>query len=117
MPIRYPIALAVTSLFLLAAPAWAQPSATQDRHRGRLATPAPARARSAAPEQLYSRRALRRARIIVQMRLFELREERLERVERAIERRLPAADILRSALPPLRAAKCHRKGTRCAHFP
>ena len=117
MPIRYRVALAVTSLSLLAVPAWGQPSATQDRHRGRPAAAVPARARSTAPEQLYSRRALRRARIIVQMRLFELREERLERVERAIERRLPAADILRSALPPLRAAKCHRKGTRCAHFP
>ena len=39
---------------------------------------------------LYSRRALLRVRTLLQMRLFELRKARLERVERAIERNLPS---------------------------
>jgi hypothetical protein len=43
-----------------------------------------------APSALYSRRALRRARILLQLRLLQLREERLERVRQIIERRLPS---------------------------
>ena len=40
------------------------------------------------PEQLFSRRALRRARLLIQMRMLELRDERLECVRGAILRRL-----------------------------
>jgi hypothetical protein len=43
----------------------------------------------AAPGDLFSKRALRRARLIIQMRMLELREERLECVRAAILRRLP----------------------------
>jgi hypothetical protein len=43
-----------------------------------------------APSALLSRRALRNARLLIQMRLLELRAERLECVRAAILRRLPA---------------------------
>jgi hypothetical protein len=42
-----------------------------------------------APEELYSRRALRRARLLIQMRMLQLRDERLECIREAILRRLP----------------------------
>ncbi|MDE2482671.1 MAG: hypothetical protein KGN02_10820 [bacterium] len=38
---------------------------------------------------LYSARALRRARLLLQLRLLELREERLERVREVILHRIP----------------------------
>ena len=41
-------------------------------------------------DALFSRRAMRSARLLIQMRLLELREERLECVRAAILRRLPA---------------------------
>lgn len=41
------------------------------------------------PEELYSRRALRRARLIIEMRLLEFRKERLECIRSAILRQLP----------------------------
>lgn len=44
---------------------------------------------------LYSRRALRRARIILQLKLLELRSERLERVRKAVERRIPIDELLK----------------------
>jgi hypothetical protein len=55
-------------------------------------SPKPSAAASApasAPGDIFSKRALRRAQLIVQMRMLELREERLEQVRAAIERRLP----------------------------
>lgn len=45
--------------------------------------------RVTAPEELYARRALRRVRLIIEMRLLQLREERLECVRQAILRNLP----------------------------
>ncbi len=53
-------------------------------------SPAPsAGPHDAAPSALLSRRALRNARLLIQMRLLELRAERLECVRAAILRRLP----------------------------
>lgn len=52
--------------------------------------PPPAAASApAVPGTLFSKSALRRARLIIQMRMLELREERLECVRAAILRRLP----------------------------
>ncbi len=45
---------------------------------------------------LYSARAIRRARTLLQLRMLELREARLERVRAVIERRLPVDALLRS---------------------
>jgi hypothetical protein len=41
------------------------------------------------PEELFSRRALRRARLLIQMRVMQFREERLECIREALRRRLP----------------------------
>jgi len=56
-----------------------------------------------APEALYARRALRRARLIIELRLLEFRKERLECVRQAILRNLP---------PDLRPAQEASKGAR-----
>jgi hypothetical protein len=61
--------------------------------------PSPAPAHSAAPrlplaispDELFSRRALRQARILIQMRVLQLRDERLECVREALMRQLPDA--------------------------
>ncbi|MFN2448505.1 MAG: hypothetical protein ABR508_01755 [Candidatus Baltobacteraceae bacterium] len=47
-----------------------------------------------APPGLYSARALRRARSVLQLRLLELRKQRLERVLHAIQCGFPANRIL-----------------------
>jgi hypothetical protein len=51
-------------------------------------SPSPA---AVSPDQLFSRRALRRARLLIQMRLLQLHDERLECVRQALLRRLPGA--------------------------
>ena len=40
-------------------------------------------------DELLSKRALRRAKLLIQLRLYELRDERLQCVRKAILRRLP----------------------------
>jgi hypothetical protein len=44
---------------------------------------------------LFSRQALRRTRIILQLKLLELRSERLERVRKAIEKGIPIDELLK----------------------
>jgi hypothetical protein len=75
--------VALLSTLLGAAPATAQ-------------SPAPAysaapRSKTVSPDELFSRRALRQARILIQMRLLQLRDERLECVREALRRQLPDA--------------------------
>ena len=54
------------------------------------ATPSPRpSAASTLPDELFSRRAVRHARLLIQMRMLQLRDERLECVREAILRRLP----------------------------
>jgi hypothetical protein len=43
------------------------------------------------PDELYSRRALRRARLLIQMRVMEMREGRLECIREALRHQLPSA--------------------------
>lgn len=53
--------------------------------------PRPAAHASTAPlsaDELFSKRALRRARLLIQMRMFEFRKERLECVREALLRQL-----------------------------
>ena len=80
---RYRAALALTSLLSLGAPA----TAAHHRHPPRYSRPT--LAAPSAGIELYSRRALRRAKIILQLRLLELHEQELDRVRRAVERHLP----------------------------
>ncbi len=87
MSIRYRIGVAVTSLAIVsAAPA---PAAAPCRP--------PVAACAPAPSGLYSARALRRARRILQLQLLELRKAELERVRDAIVHRLPPDALLEGA--------------------
>ncbi len=61
---------------------------------GPAASPAPSAAAASmplSPDALYSRRALRRAKLLIQMRMLQFREERLECVRAALLRQLPPA--------------------------
>jgi len=85
MDFRYSAALALTLALGSASPAPARPHPK----------PAPAAA-SATARDLYSIRALRRAKIILQLKLLELRAQHLDRVRRAVERRIPVEELLKS---------------------
>jgi hypothetical protein len=74
--------------------------------------PAPA---ALEPDELFSRRAMRRARLLIQMRLFRLRQERLECVREALRRRLP--DALWPEEPWRRAADASEAAAKCARLP
>ena len=76
--------LALISILLASAPSSMQPAAPAKP----AASPSPA---ALTPDELFSRRALRRARLLIQMRLMQLRDERLECVRQALLRQLPDA--------------------------
>lgn len=63
----------------------------QKHHAARAAAPAP----TVPVTGIYSARALRRTRLLIQLQLLELRKARLERVRKAIRERLPVEDLLR----------------------
>jgi hypothetical protein len=67
---------------LLASTAPAPSPVAQSRATSR---PSPAQL----PEELFSRRALRRARLLIQMRVLQFHEERLECIRAALRRQLP----------------------------
>ncbi len=62
------------------------PAASPVARSHATASPSPA---PLTPEDLFSRRALRRARLLIQMRVMQFREERLECIRAALQRRLP----------------------------
>jgi len=78
----YRTGVLVTSLLLISQ----NPARAAKVHPAPVCTVPPA---SVAQTQLYSPRALRRARTLLQLRMLELREERLRRVEEALRRALP----------------------------
>lgn len=90
MPPRYRAALALTLAVAASLPAAAKkPSHPRAHHR---------RAEPAATmpaEDLYSRRALKRARTILELKLMELRAEHLERLRKALEKHLPIDQLLK----------------------
>ena len=90
---RYRAALALTSLLLAGA---THPHHRHSAHPRASAQIAPAEEKL----NLYSRRALRRARLILQLKLFELRREQLEHVRRAIERGIPIDRLLGAPATP-----------------
>lgn len=81
--LRYRAALLLTSLLMT--------GAVSPAHRRALHRPESLRA-----SDIYSTRALRRVRTVLQLKLLELRKARLERVLRAIERGIPVDDILKT---------------------
>ena len=92
MPPRYRAALALTLALTASLPAVAKtPQHHRPSHRRTAA------AASISAEDLYSRRALRRARIILELKLMELRSEHLERVRRDLEKHVPIDQLLNDA--------------------
>lgn len=87
---RYLAVLTLTLALTASLPA----AARTPRHGHPVRRTAPIAA-SVSAEDLYSRRALRRARIILQLKLMELRSERLERVRKAIEKHVPIDELLK----------------------
>ena len=88
---RYRAALALTLALTALLPAAA--NTARRRHGRRHLSPSPV---TPAASELYSRRALRRARIILELKLLELRSEHLERVRKALEKHIPIDEILKT---------------------
>jgi len=98
MYIRYRAGVAVTSLVLALGVLGTAPKP----HAGPKPTPARNRVVSSRrddPDALYSRRALRRVRLILQLRLLELRKAHLELVRQAIEHHLSVDRLLKEEGP------------------
>ena len=74
--------VALLSMLLVASPAGAPAAAS---------APAPSASPALSPDALFSRRALRRAKLLIQMRMMQLRDEQLECIRAALLRRLPDA--------------------------
>jgi hypothetical protein len=93
MSLRYPAAVALTLAALVSA-------------RGVAAKAPGAGAAAAYPRvpvsvrEVYSQRALKRARTILQLKLLELREQRLTCIGKAIERGIPADRLLKTWFSP-----------------
>ncbi len=99
MRIGYRAGLAVTSL-ALALGVWGtapKPHASSKPVQARTGATSAWRSD---PDALYSRRALRRVRLILQLRLLELRKARLERVRQAIEHHLSVDRLLQEQDEP-----------------
>ena len=92
MPPRYRTALALTLALTASLPAAARAPGRRNavHHHARVAGSV-----SISPDGLYSRRALRRARTILELKLLELRSERLERVRKALEKHIPIDELLK----------------------
>ena len=107
MNIRHWLAAAVWLIILLGTPAFAKDKHPDRRHgsgsHASLRRQVPA---SIPVEGLYSARALRRARTILQLRLLQLHEARLDCIRAAIERRLPADLTDRAAALARSARNC-----------
>lgn len=86
---RYRAALALTLAFAASLPAAAHVPRHRIAVRHDVTSAAPA-------EVLYSRRALRRAKTILQLKLLELRRARLDRVRKAIEKNVPVDVLLKT---------------------
>lgn len=88
------------TLALLLALSLARPAAT--------ASPPPL-----SPDALYSRRALRRAKLLIQMRVMQLSEERLECIRAALLRRLPNAMLPEPRSPGREHSELRTAAARC----
>lgn len=99
MSLRYPAAAALTLATLLSARSVAAkaPASAADPY---LQPHLTARA-------LYSQRALKRARTILQLKFLELREQRLECLRKALERGIPTDRLLKTWFSPIpKQANC-----------
>jgi hypothetical protein len=87
MAFRYLAAFTLTLALAASLPG----SAKRVHHRRHKAHPSPP---PMAADQIYSKQALRRAKMILELKLLELRRERLERVRKAILDHVPIEQIL-----------------------
>lgn len=84
--------------------------------------PAPSRASAEpspgapSPDELFSRRALRRARLLIQMRMMQLRAERLECIRQALLRQLPDALWPEEPSPSRGTANAAAAAARCSRL-
>jgi hypothetical protein len=100
---------ALIAALLAAAPASAAGSAPSRP----AAAPSPA---AIAPDELFSRRALRRARLLIQMRMVELRDEQLDCIRQALLRRLPDALWPEEPSPSRGPANAVQAAARCSRL-
>lgn len=99
-------------------------AAASDSPQAPNASQSPAPPRSAAtlttapvsPDTLFSRRALRQARILIQMRILQLRDERLECVREALMRQLPDALWPEEPSPSRGSANAVEAAARCSQL-
>ncbi|MBV9232599.1 MAG: hypothetical protein JO030_01040 [Candidatus Eremiobacteraeota bacterium] len=68
------------------------------------------------PAALYSRRALRRAKLIIQMEMLQLRNERLDCIRAVLLRRLPEALRPESPAASVERAKALAPSPRCSEL-
>ena len=104
---------ALLALLIAAGAAPATPSPVSSGNSG----PRPAATAPLTPEELFSRRALRRARLLIQMRVMQLREERLECIREALRRRLPDALWPEVPSPERGAADASAAAAKCERLP
>ncbi len=91
MPVSIRAVVALTSVILLAVAAEAPAGAHAANRR---------KAVHYTVSQLYSSRARHRAIMILQLKLLELHEERLDRLRQIIVRKLPIDTLLKAEKPP-----------------
>jgi len=89
MALRYPTLVALT----LAVAASLQAAASPRAHRRAAVHPAPP---PVAADRIYSKQALRRAKIVIELKLLEFQRERLERVRKAIMKNEPIEQLLKT---------------------
>jgi hypothetical protein len=92
--------------------AW-QPATAQPGAPRAATSPSPS---PVSPDALFSRRALRRARLLIQMRLEQLRDERLECVRQALLRQLPGALWPEEPSPTRGSSTAAAAAERCAEL-
>ncbi|MBV9027071.1 MAG: hypothetical protein JO311_00515 [Candidatus Eremiobacteraeota bacterium] len=68
------------------------------------------------PAALYSRRALRRAKLIIQMEMLQLRNERLDCIRAVLLRRLPEALRPQQPATSLTPSKMLAPSPRCSEL-
>ena len=69
------------------------------------------------PDELFSRRALRRAKMLIEMRVMQLREERLECIREALRHQLPDALWPEEPSPARGAADASAAAAKCGALP
>jgi hypothetical protein len=67
-------------------------------------------------DELWSRRALRRARLLIQMQMMQLRDERLECIRQALLRQLPDALWPEEPSPSRGTASAAAAAERCSRL-